>query len=116
MPSRPGFSFFSHFHKRMRRAAVDFDLLVQRETDVVVERAEIADLVGVARLLVAELVAGEAQHHQALVLVLLPQLLESGVLRGEAAFGGGVDDQHRPCPCSRDSDCSAPSSVFAEKS
>src|SRR6185312_3002971 len=55
--------------------------------------AEIGDLFGVARLLRPELVAGEAQHHQAPVLVLAVERLEAGVLRGEAALAGGVDDQ-----------------------
>jgi len=44
-------------------------------------------------LLVRELVAGEADHHQTLVLVLLVQGLEAVVLGSETALGSGVDNQ-----------------------
>ncbi|MNU10340.1 hypothetical protein D3C72_2574350 [compost metagenome] len=48
--------------------AVDVDLGEQREGDVVLHAAEIADLGFVAGFLVAELVAGKAQHGQAVVV------------------------------------------------
>ena len=48
----------------------------------------------VAGLLRAELVAREAEHHQAPVGVLLVQLLQALVLRRQAALAGGVDHQH----------------------
>ncbi len=73
--------------------AVDLDLLHQRECDPEIDLAELGDLVGITRLLPAELVAREAQHLEASVLVGFVELLESVVLRGEAAFAGGVDDQ-----------------------
>src|SRR5690606_22625607 len=44
-------------------------------------------------LLLAELVAGEPEHHQPAFAVLAPQLLQAGVLRREAALGSDVDDQ-----------------------
>src|SRR5690606_8516627 len=50
--------------QRMGLRTVDLDLGEHREIDAVVERAERADRRLVARLLVAELVAGKAQHHQ----------------------------------------------------
>lgn len=58
-----------------------------------VDLAEALDLVVRAGLLPAKLVAGEAEDDEALVLELLVELLEPGVLRGEAALGGGVDDE-----------------------
>src|SRR5690606_33663729 len=79
--------------QRVGGGAVDLDLGEHREADVVGQRAEIADLVRIARLLVAELVAGKAEHHQALVAVVAPELLQPGVLRGETALAGDVDDQ-----------------------
>jgi hypothetical protein len=47
--------------------AVDLDLAKQREAHAEVDLAELRDLAGIARLLLAELVAGKAQHHQALL-------------------------------------------------
>src|SRR5439155_17834661 len=72
---------------------VDVDLGHHREADVVSERAEAGDLFSVARLLCAELVAGEPDNGEAAVLVLAPERLQAGVLRSETAFAGGVDDQ-----------------------
>ena len=53
------------------------------------------DLLLVARLLVAELVAGKSQHLETPLAEALVQLLEPGVLRGEAAFARDIDDQQR---------------------
>lgn len=58
-----------------------------------VDLAKALNLVVGAGLLAAKLVAREAEDDEALVLVLLVELFEAGVLRGEAALGGGVDDQ-----------------------
>jgi hypothetical protein len=77
----------------VRARAVDLDLGHHRERDAVVELAERRDLVVVARVLRAKLVARKAEHHQPLVLVRLPQLLQPVELRREAALAGGVDDQ-----------------------
>ncbi|MNN81065.1 hypothetical protein D3C81_1978490 [compost metagenome] len=76
-------------------SAIHVDLLEQREADAEVQLAELADGAFIAWLLLAELVAGEAQHHQTLVPVLLPEALQPLVLRGETAFAGGVDHQQR---------------------
>ena len=51
-----------------------------------------------AGLLRAELVAREGQHREAAVAVAPPQGFEPGILAGEAAFRGRVDDEHRPPP------------------
>src|SRR5690348_15656123 len=68
------------FVKRVRVPAVDLGLGEQREADVVVDRAEVADRLRVARLLVAELVAGEPEHREALILALTVQRLKPRVL------------------------------------
>lgn len=68
-----------------------------READAVVDLAEVLDLVVGAGLLGAELVAGEADNLElvrVLLLDLVVQGLEPAVLGGEAALGGGVDDEH----------------------
>ena len=75
--------------------AVDLDLLEHRERDAVGGRAELGDLLGAARLLPAELVAGEADDGEAAVSEPLLQPLQAVVLRRQAALGGDVDDQQR---------------------
>src|SRR5690606_14351193 len=79
--------------QRMRIRPVHLDLGEHREIDPVVERAERLDLRLVARFLVPELVAGEAEHDQAALAVVGPQLLQARVLRREAALRGDVDHQ-----------------------
>ncbi len=81
--------------QRVCVVAVDLELGVHREGDVVVDAAELLDLGVVARLLVAELVAREADDLQALVLVGAVQRLEALVLRREAALARHVDDQQQ---------------------
>src|SRR5690606_34522133 len=79
--------------ERVPALAVDLDLLGHREADAVRRGAERLDLLGRAGLLLAELVAGHADHGEALDAPV--QLLERGVLRGEAALRGDVDDERR---------------------
>ena len=45
--------------------------------------------------LYAELIAGQAEHDEAVVSVLLVQRFEASVLRGKSALGGHIDDQNR---------------------
>lgn len=61
---------------------------------IIVELAEALDLVVSAFLLTSELVAREAEDHQALLLVLLVQFLKAFVLRSEAARRGGIHDEN----------------------
>src|SRR6476660_376987 len=83
--------------QRMRVAAIDVDLGEHRKRHVILGFAERLDLLGVARLLRAELVAGEAEHRKAARPKLALQLLEALVLRREPAGARGVDDQeHLP--------------------
>lgn len=76
--------------------AVDVRLAEHGERDAVVGEAEGLDLVVGPRVLGHELVAGEAEDDE-LVRVgggdAGVEGLEGGELRGEAAFGGGVDDE-----------------------
>ena len=48
-----------------------------------------------AGFLAAEIVGGHAEDHQAAVMKLAPQFLQSAILRREAAERSGVDDQYR---------------------
>lgn len=82
--------------KRVGVGAVDIRLLHDGEADAIVELAEGLDLLRRAGFLRAELVAGEAEDDEVIAVLgldVLVQLLQAGVLRGEAAFGGGVDDE-----------------------
>src|SRR5690606_8586247 len=65
----------------------------ERKAHAVIEAAELLDLGSIAGLLLAELVAGKTDHHQTARPVTLPQLLQRGVLRGEAATAGHIDQQ-----------------------
>jgi hypothetical protein len=73
--------------------AVDFDLLVQRKADAVVDRAELLDLLGRPRFLLEELVAGEPEHRESAVAVLVVQALQTFVLRREATLRRHVHDE-----------------------
>lgn len=90
---QPGRAALQLVKQRMRFRAVNRYLGEQRKTDAVVETAEAGDLLRVARLLRAELVAGKAHHHQAAVAIVAPQIFQPAVLRGKAAFAGGVHHQ-----------------------
>src|SRR5581483_3036829 len=77
----------------MDAKAVDLDLLEHRESHAVFAFAELGDLVRIARLLRAELVAGKTEHGKAARGEFAMQRFETLILRGEAAFARGVDDQ-----------------------
>ena len=86
---------FQRLEQRMGVRAVDLDLGEHREGHVVVEGAEILDLGLVARLLMAELVAGEAEHGEAAFAKAPVQRLEPRILRREAALARDIDDEQR---------------------
>jgi hypothetical protein len=73
--------------------AGDDDLLEHGEVDAEAAFAEGGDLFVGAGFLALEVVSGEAEDLEAVGFAALVELLEGVVLRGEAAFGGGVDDQ-----------------------
>jgi len=77
----------------MNSGALDGDLGEEREGDGVVGGAELGDLLVGAGFLRGEVVGGEAEDDEAAVFELLIELLEGGVLRGEAAPGGDVHDE-----------------------
>ena len=91
-----GLLLLEPFEDGVGAVAVDVNLLHDGEADAVVELAELLDLIVGARLLAAKLIAREAQDGKVirvLLLEILVELLEAGVLRGEAALGGRVDDE-----------------------
>src|SRR5579862_3514613 len=77
----------------MRRGAVDLELGKQRKADLVIDRAKIADLGRVARLLMPELIARKSEHRQPLLPEAPVQRLQAGVLRSKAATAGHIHDQ-----------------------
>src|SRR4051794_6482747 len=79
--------------ERVATVAVHLDLLGHREGDAVRRRAERLDLVRGAGLLLAELVAGDAEHAEPAVLVLLVDLLEARVLRREPTLRRDVHEE-----------------------
>src|SRR5262245_41471811 len=79
----------------MRVLALHIVLGGQWEGHTVILAAEGADLGLRTGLLAAELVAGHAQHHEALVLHRLPELLEIVILWRISAFRCRVDDKDR---------------------
>src|SRR3546814_3432330 len=82
--------------QRIGAVAIDLDLGEDREGNVVGQRAETGDFRGIARFLPAELVARKAQHLETARAEAAMERLQPFILRGEAAFRGGVDDQqHR---------------------
>src|SRR5690606_8726793 len=61
--------------ERMRARSVDVDLREHRERDVVGQRAELLDLCFVARLLMAKLIAREAEHGKPGIAMRAPECL-----------------------------------------
>jgi hypothetical protein len=78
-----------------RAAAIDLDLLEQREGDVVLGSGELEDLGICAGFLFTELITREAQDREALGLVVFVKGTQTCVLRGEASLARDVHDQAR---------------------
>lgn len=85
-------SFFLHpLPDGMGGGAVDIDLFRHHKFRVPVD-PKLTDLTGVARLLVGELIAGEEEHAEALIVVLVPKLAQLPIIvLGQPAFGGDID-------------------------
>jgi len=84
------------FQKRIERVsvlAIDVDFFEQRKANLISHFAKIGNFLAVARFLLAELVAREAQNCKALIFEFPIKLLQSAILRREAAAAGRVDDQ-----------------------
>ena len=73
---------------------VDIALGHDGEGDRIVEGAEAGDLVRIPRLLIAELVAGEAQNHQPLGAELPIERFQPFILGSKTAATGHIDHQH----------------------
>ena len=73
--------------------AVYVGLLHNLEGHTVVQLAELLNLSICAGILLLELIAGEADDDQSLVLLLLVQLLQSCELGGESTLAGCVHNQ-----------------------
>ena len=80
------------------------DLGKQGKGDAEVFLAKSADVRIRARFLLAELVAGKAQHDQTLVVKFAVQRFQALVLRREAAGAGRIDDQQHLALVSRQVD------------
>ena len=86
------------FQERVQRILprpVDFDLAEPGELGSIVHSTDPVDLVDLLGRLLSELVAREIEDFKASIPVFLIELLQLGVLRGEAAAGSGVHDQKR---------------------
>jgi hypothetical protein len=77
--------------------AVHVDFGEEGKADAIVFSQK-APISAPARLLGAKLVAGEAQHREAAVLVGAVELFQARVLRGKTAFAGGIDDEQDLAP------------------
>lgn len=84
---------FQPIIKRNSPVAVDIDLFHDRETDIIGQFAKTGDFCGIARLLLAKLVAGESNDFKARVRVFAVKRLEPFILGREAALAGGVHNQ-----------------------
>ena len=73
---------------------IHIDFFQHGETHAVIDLAILRDGLIAAWILIAKLIAGKAQHRQALVFVGLMNFFESCKLRCEAASAGGVHNQH----------------------
>src|SRR5262249_41448925 len=73
---------------------VHLELRAHREADIVIRLAELHDLRFATGLLRAKLVARKPDYGEILLAQLALQLLEPGVLRGQAAAAGHVHGQH----------------------
>ena len=93
---RTGLLGLEPLEQRAGVLAVDIHLGHDGEGDAVIDLAKLLDVIVGAGLLVAELVAGEAEDDKfvgVLGIDRLPERLKLLVLRSKAALGGRVDDQ-----------------------
>ena len=110
-----GFFVLEILIQRVRVVAIDVDLGEHRKGHGIVAGAEFLDLLRVARLLAAELVAWKSEHRKAARGERLVQRLKTLVLRRETAGARGIDDQQN-LPLNRFSGISPSVSDSAVKS
>src|SRR5437870_5470095 len=90
---QPRLFLFEVLVQRRRGIAVDVDLGEHRKRHAVIDLAERLDLLLIAGLLRAELIARKAEHFEAAIVHLLVDRFETLVLRRESALARGVDDE-----------------------
>ena len=69
------------------------DLAEKGKGDVVLGRTKLLDVGVIAGFLIPIVIARKAQHHEAFILVILIQFLESGILPGVAALARHIDHE-----------------------
>src|SRR4051794_32309362 len=83
--------------QRMSVAAIDVDLRKDRKRDSIITGTELPDLCRAAGFLIAELVAGKAEHRKAARRKRLMKRLETLVLRRKSARARCIhEQQHLP--------------------
>src|SRR3546814_17407139 len=80
--------------ERVREWTVHGDLLEHREGHRIVLMTEGGDLIRSSRLLMKELIAGKAKHRETAGRIVRIKLLQTPILRGEAALASRIHDQH----------------------
>ena len=73
--------------------AIDVDFLKQGKGHAKVALTKVSDLLCIAGLLVAELVAGKSEYHQTAILEFLIQGFKALILGGEPTLAGGIHNQ-----------------------
>ena len=81
------------FEDGVGRSAVHINLLHDLEGHTIVQLAEFLNLCVATWILLLELVAGESDNDESLILILLVQFLQSCELRGESTLAGCVHNQ-----------------------
>ncbi len=75
-PKRPGLARFRNPKRGWAPLAIDLNLTEERESNIVGERAEMFDLLGIARFLAAKLIAWEAKYLKASRCIFLMKLFQ----------------------------------------
>ena len=95
VPRRPPRFLFERLKQRVGVHAIDLDLGEHRERHIILVGAELSDFGLVARFLMAELIAREAEHREAAFAKAPMQRFEARILGSEAALACDVDDEQR---------------------
>src|ERR1700733_5667252 len=77
----------------MSVGSIYIDLPEHCKIHAIITLAEVGDMLAIAWLLPAELIAWEPKHFQASVRIFFMQLLQSRILRRESTLARGIDDQ-----------------------
>src|SRR5665213_2320942 len=88
-----GLGRFQELIKRIGVVPVDLDFIEEGKGYVVLGGTESFDIGVGSGFLFPELVAGKAQNHESLVLILLIKFFQSSVLRSMTAFAANIHDK-----------------------